>query len=376
MAQKHTKRKDGRYSRQVVIGYLDGKPQRKTIYGKTLKELDKNYRDFMSLKERGIIIQDENLLVSDLADMWLKNEKEPNVRRQTYAALRSRVSTINKYIGNIKVQDLTMANIEQMRKAMVDLGHICQYNQMLADLKAILRYGVSKNVLSRNVAVDIKPVKYDPPKKRALTSAELDAFQRADLPADERIYIQLLRYTGIRRNEAFALATEDIDFKRNRIRINKTLAPVRGRMYVQELTKTPAGVRMVPILPDLRQDLWDYVHSRSDGPLFLNKNGNYYDPHSVHCFWKRILKQVQAVYPEQLADDITPHIFRHTFASDLYKAGMGVKEAQYILGHDDIKTTLNLYTHFEYADIQVDKLENYFYAVKMQSSPLPDIKKA
>ena len=54
---------------------------------------------------------------------------------------------------------------------------------------------------------------------------------------------------------------------------------------------------------------------------------------------------------------------------------MGVKEAQYLLGHDDIKTTLNLYTHFEYADIQVGKLENDFYAVKMQSSPLPDAKK-
>jgi len=43
-------------------------------------------------------------------------------------------------------------------------------------------------------------------------------------------------------------------------------------------------------------------------------------------------------------------------------------EAQYLLGHDDIKTTLDTYTHFGFADVQVDKLEDYYNAVKMQSN--------
>ncbi|WP_404820243.1 tyrosine-type recombinase/integrase [Lacrimispora sp. HJ-01] len=56
------------------------------------------------------------------------------------------------------------------------------------------------------------------------------------------------------------------------------------------------------------------------------------------------------------------------YASDLYKAGVDIKQAQYLLGHDDIKTTLDTYTHFGYVDVKVDKLEAYYDAVKMQSN--------
>ena len=83
---------------------------------------------------------------------------------------------------------------------------------------------------------------------------------------------------------------------------------------------------------------------------------------------EKILKKLQTVSNVPLADDITPHTFRHTYASDLYKAGVDIKQAQYLLGHDDIKTTLDTYTHFGFADVKVDKLEAYYNAVKMQSS--------
>ena len=78
--------------------------------------------------------------------------------------------------------------------------------------------------------------------------------------------------------------------------------------------------------------------------------------------------KLQAVSKTPLSNDITAHIFRHTYASDLYKAGVDIKQAQYLLGHDDIKTTMDTYTHFGYADVKMDKLDSYYDAVKMQSS--------
>ncbi len=75
MAEKMKKRKDGRYARQVTIGMKNGKPVRKTIYGKTQKELEKNYRNFMSLKDKGIILQEENMTFRELSELWLANEK-------------------------------------------------------------------------------------------------------------------------------------------------------------------------------------------------------------------------------------------------------------------------------------------------------------
>lgn len=71
MAEKRKKRKDGRYAKQVTIAIKNGKPVRKTIYGDTLKELDKNYRDFMSLKDKGIILQEEDITFRELSELWL-----------------------------------------------------------------------------------------------------------------------------------------------------------------------------------------------------------------------------------------------------------------------------------------------------------------
>jgi len=48
-----------------------------------------------------------------------------------------------------------------------------------------------------------------------------------------------------------------------------------------------------------------------------------------------------------IADDITPHLFRHTYATMLYYTGVDIKTAQYLLGHATIQMTMELYTHLE-----------------------------
>ena len=63
---KYKKRADGRYSTSVLIGYTDdGRPKRKILYGRTILELDNNVADFKSLKNKGIIINDNNMTVAD-----------------------------------------------------------------------------------------------------------------------------------------------------------------------------------------------------------------------------------------------------------------------------------------------------------------------
>ncbi|WP_330694023.1 tyrosine-type recombinase/integrase [Lacrimispora sp.] len=89
---------------------------------------------------------------------------------------------------------------------------------------------------------------------------------------------------------------------------------------------------------------------------------------SFNGHWNQILQKLKAVSKTPLPNDITAHIFRHTYASDLYNAGVDIKQAQYLLCHNDIKTTLDTYTHFGYADVKMDKLESYYDAVKMQSN--------
>lgn len=121
------KRKDGRYAKQVTIGIKEGKPVRKTIYGDTLKELDKNYRDFMSLMDKGIILQEQNTTFKELSELWLTNEKLGSVRDQTISTIKGQLSTVNSYIGDIRIKDLRMSHIESFRSYMIKSKKLAQW---------------------------------------------------------------------------------------------------------------------------------------------------------------------------------------------------------------------------------------------------------
>lgn len=148
--------------------------------------------------------------------------------------------------------------------------------------------------------------------------------------------------------------------------MDKTLIlskPSTSDEVLQDNIKTSAGTRKIPISCKLSPILKEYCKDRT-GILFLSEYGNYIGTSTFTKRWNVMMEKLK-----EFADDITPHIFRHRYASALYKASVDIKAAQYLLGHKDIKTTLDIYTHLRYVDVKIDKLEDYYkqHAVKMQS---------
>lgn len=362
------KRKDGRYAKQVTIGIKDGKPVRKTLYGATLKELDQNYRDFMQLKDKGIILSNENMKYRDLHRLWIENVKKGTIKQQTFSKYLERERFINSYMGEIKPTDIKKSHIEKMRADLLSENYCTKFNYVLGDIRSVLQYGISIDVLARDITLGIKRISYDPKPKRALTIHERRLIESADFTPTEKCFLWLLLYTGMRRNEALALTVEDVDFKKGTIKIYKTLVPSNhAGNIVQEMTKTSAGSRTIPIVAPLLPVLKEFCFGKTD-IIISTPNGRHYRTKMFQDFWNGLLKKMTAANNNiPVSDDITPHMFRHTYASDLYKAGIDIKQAQYLLGHTDIATTLNVYTHFGFADVQVNKMEDYYNAVKMQS---------
>ena len=176
------KRKDGRYSKQVTIGLKNGKPIRKTLYGDTLKELDKNYRDFMSLKEKGIILQEDNTTFRELSELWLTNEKIGSIRDQSITTIKGQLSTINSHIGDIKMRSLRQSHIEAFRASMLKTGKLVQYNLCLSRIRAIVRYAVQKDIITRDITLGMKRIKNVQKKvKRSFTAEERQLFVKAEL---------------------------------------------------------------------------------------------------------------------------------------------------------------------------------------------------
>ena len=364
------KRKDGRYQISVVVGFDEnGKAKRKCVYGKTKKEVEAKAAEIRSLAVKGVMLQ-EDITIGALAELWLEIEKAPTIKPQSLNTVRSQVRTLNRYLGGIHARGLTAQHIDAVRLQLVEEGKYATFNRLLSNLRAILNFGISRDYVVRNVTAGIKGVK-DPQEavKRALTPFELRAIETADLSPRDRLIVDLLRYTGMRRGELFALRVEDIDLNRHEVTISKNL--VASMNIIADETKTPAGMRVIP-LPQIFFDRNEaYLRTRKPFEALYRVRG--YRPAgagTTYLIWTRISA---AIFGENVPEDFTYHIFRHNYASELYKSGLmkaDIKAAQYLLGHDDIKTTLDLYTHFSKEAVDRSYLENFYKNdVKIVSNP-------
>ena len=363
------KRSDGRYQTSVVIGYTDGKPIRRYVYGKTKKEAEEKARKVRNLLDYGIALG-KDPTIEELGQAWLDAVKKPRVLPQTLYNYQKWLSVLNKHLGGVKVRQLTVRHIEDLQAALLAEGHVATYNHLLQALRSMLNYAIRHDMIARNVTNGIVKLA-DAPKheKRAFTPIELRALLNAPLTPEDRCLVDLLLYTGIRIGEALALTTADIDLARQEVNINKTLVP--SREEPQGFTKTDAGLRSVP-LPDVFVERNSaYISSKAPvEPVFRGRGGR----HMTHVTAYRKLQDVAEIaFSGSIPDGFSAHMFRHNYASQLYDSGImrdDIKAAQYLLGHTDVKTTLDVYTHFQAASIDRERLNRYFTAndVKMMSS--------
>lgn len=185
------------------------------------------------------------------------------------------------------------------------------------------------------------------------------------------IFIVML-YTGMRVGEVTGLRWSDIDFEKNEINVNHTLVyyshEKNGCGFSVNSPKTPNSYRSIPMVKKVRDALlkqkeyMDVLESRGvnlnkviDGYtnfVFINRNGNLQNPTLLNKTLFRIMRDCNDEVLEKSFDengDITLlprfscHNLRHTFATRLIEKGTNLKVAQDVLGHTDIRTTMNIY---------------------------------
>ena len=182
----------------------------------------------------------------------------------------------------------------------------------------------------------------------------------------EGIYI--LFHTGLRLSEFCGLTLGDIDFENHKINVDHQLQKRGSTGYYIEDTKTESGTRVLPMKPDVEECFRKIIENRNppqiepmvdgkSGFLYFDKDGSImYSLHWEHYF-KHIVDKYNSIYKVQMPR-VTPHVCRHTYCSTMAKSGMNPKTLQYLIGHADIGTTLNVYTHvnFEDAKAEIEKL--------------------
>ena len=173
----------------------------------------------------------------------------------------------------------------------------------------------------------------------------------------------------MRISEFCGLTLNDIDFENHLINIDHQLIRTPDMALHVQATKTNAGKRKLPMTKEVEDCFRAIVEDRevmkpsSEGDvvqmekavdgyrgfLFLDNAGlPLVAMHWEHRF-KSMVNRYNAIYKEQMPN-ITPHICRHTYCSNMAKAGMNPKTLQYLMGHSDITVTLDTYTHLGLED--------------------------
>ena len=369
------KRKDGRYCKNVFIGYQpDGKRKFKTIYGKTQKEVEEQEREIKNQLDLGVKTFD-NITIGEWADEWFNAFKANTSYNTQYMYAAVLKNHIQPKLGNIMVADIKTIQIQKFLNEIVKEGKTRTAEICKLTIKQFMKQAQIDGLISRDVTAGVQPIRSHAEEKRCLSDFELKAIKNADLTDKQRIFLDVMRYAGLRRGEALALTIADIDFETNKINVNKSLMFERNKGVIKE-PKSKAGYRKVPLPNKLSNELKQYIHQLNGIQLFPMTKGGYMSMSSFNKFWEGIMKAVKLSADRinsnnklRLADEeitFTPHIFRHTYATNLYYAGVDVKTAQYFLGHSSLEMTLGIYTHLQKESgdhAAVDKINAYLEAM-------------
>jgi len=379
LATGESQDKDGRYRYK----YNDAFGKRKSVYSWRLTESDpypKGKRNDISLREKekevekalknAVATSGGNMTVLELVQKYISQKR--GVKHNTQANYNFVINVIKKEdFGAKRIDKIKLSDAKTWLIKLQDDGRgYSSIHSIRGVVRPAFQMAVDDDLINKNpfefqlatVVVN------DSVTREAITRKQQREFLRF-IKEDKHFCkyydgIYILFHTGLRVSEFVGLTINDIEFDKERIKVDHQLQRTRNMKYEILTPKTEKGERYVPMQKDVADCFRRIIQNRKhpkiepmidgySGFLFLDKN----DMPMVALHWEKYFQHIRekynSIYKVQMPC-ITPHVCRHTFCSNMAKSGMNPKTLQYIMGHSDIGVTLNTYTHLQFEDALVE----------------------
>lgn len=344
------------------------------VYGRTPEELEAK----LAARREAIELAKEmasNPYVWEYAKTWynLNTKRLSDSRKSDYAIAINR--HICPVIGELHMAEVTEDDIEKVMSRCEELSRSSQ-DKIVCALRNIFKAGKKAGVVKINPCEDLKAGGDKPKEKPALTDEQVKILLETVKGTPIKGFVMIGLYAGLRREEILGLQWDcvELEGKAPHIRVRRALRWKQNQPEVTEVLKSTAAHRDIPIPPQLvewlraeqkRSDSDFVVHNTDDGACSETAYKNYWKFITRRSTGpaRRMIKQPdgtteQETVQKNLGDYapkskvritidflVTPHILRHTYATNLVLAGVNIKKVQYLLGHAKVETTLNIYTH-------------------------------
>jgi len=289
---------------------------------------------------------------------WLEIYALTEVKASTVRIRSKEIKILNRYLANTPIVKITHRGYQ---KILQDL-HKAEYARTTIEGVHVTANMIFKHALKEKIRKDnpcegavipvkkltVEDIENSLIEESYLEEKELVEFLHAvteyGLELDkERFY--LLAFSGLRVGELCALKWTDLNFTNNQLKVTKTLYNPDNNQYKYELTppKTKAAIRTIDIdesimlmLSELKQRM---KITQDHSFIFMRENGTPFVPKTINNRMQRLLNKTT------ISKRATPHIFRHTHVSVLTEAGVDLATIMQRVGHDDMETTMKIYTH-------------------------------
>ncbi len=363
---------DGKWVGAVSLGWENGKFKRKVVYGKTRAEVSLKVTRLITQHRQGLPVQTADKALKAFLDDWLEDSVKASVRPRTYDSYRSVVNHhLKPALGKVKITKLTQQQIMAMMREKRDAG---SSERTIGYIRAVLRMALNEamrlDLVHRNVAALVKPpaiVQYD---ARALDTGEalrlLETVKGDRLEALYGVAISL----GLRQSEAFGLRWRDIDLDKGLLSVRHQMRVVEGApSFVEPKSRRSRRTLTlpVPLLAMLKRHRTRQKEERLiAGPRWHDHELVFTTPIGTPLDGSNVRKQFAAHLETADLPAIRFHDLRHSAASLLAARGVSQRTVMEILGHTQMATTSNVYTHITSDSMReaTDRMADLFASAK------------
>ena len=309
--------------------------------GKTELEAMTKLAEKLAAAKRGEEAVGGSMTVNSWYKQWIELYKKP--KGLTEKSLKMYDEKFNGYIrpaiGHMKLKDVKDVHLQRILNSQAgrSASHVKKIRMVLQEMFKRAR---QSRLIPYDPAelLELPTVKQG--RRRSITEEERAAILTVAARHQAGLWVLTLLYTGMRPGETAALTWSDVDFDHNEIHVHA--AKESGSRAIKG-PKTASGVRDIPIHAALLPRLLA-AKGKPFSLVFPTKAGTVQNESSMRRMWNSFISGVEEKLGRP-AEGLTPYCLRHTFCTDLQRAGVPINVAKELMGHADIQTTANIYTH-------------------------------